>query len=65
MKQYYLRVIVKSNRQIVHGITVPSHLAEKFSGVCFYVKETPTGIIFESGCPIAEFREQRPNILYW
>lgn len=65
MKQYSLRVIVKSDKQTVYGLTVPPYIADNFSGVSFFIKVSGDSLIFTSGCSTEEKKEQIPNKLHW
>ena len=65
MRLYNIRVVMKSDKQTVYGINIPSHIAEKFSGVSFFIQQNNDQIIFQSGCSIQEKKEKGLNKLYW
>lgn len=65
MRYYPIRVLMRSSKQTVYGITLPAHLAVKFSGVTFSVIVNGENIVLESGCNYEERKKQIPNITSW
>jgi len=56
--QYKLRSIVKSDKVVKYGITIPNEIASFFSGCLFNPEISGTCIVLYSGCSLEPTKEE-------
>lgn len=56
MKQIKLRELSRAGNSIALGVTIPTHIAQKYEGTYFHIFEQNGCIVLVSGCVNSEVK---------